>query len=91
QDSYHDQAPILESLYGMIGDVPGGYSFYAGSPLQSNANQNLSPIIDSRISWVLPGVALNLQMVLLAALIATIPLLIVSAIGRRSYGTAKTR
>lgn len=91
QDSYHDQAPVLESPFGMIGDVPGGYSLYAGSPIQSFSDQNLSTMIGPYVSWALPAITLDIEIVLLAALVIIVPLAIVSVIGRRSYGTAKTR
>ena len=91
QDSYHDQAPVLESPFGMIGDIPGGYSLYTGSPLQAYSDQNVSTWIETHMPWAIPAITPNIHVVLFAALFAILPLVIVAAVGRRSYGTAKTR
>ena len=90
QDSYQNRAPSLESPFGMIGDLPGGYSFYVGNPLQTGP-ENLS-------AWILqiePGEiqtpALGFEMMLGALIIALCPLVAVIILGRKSFGVAKTQ
>ncbi|MDF1538281.1 MAG: hypothetical protein P1Q69_05215 [Candidatus Thorarchaeota archaeon] len=78
QDSYYGRAPGLESPIGLIGDIPGLYSMYRGNPLQAGA-------------WNIPGVSPNGEIVAMAIAFALIPIIIVVALGRRSYGSSKTQ
>ncbi len=91
QDSYYSRAPALESLFGAIGDVPGGYSLYAGSPLQGGFNDNLSTWMVGSIPWRLSMPASEGSAIVAAIAVAALPLLIVFIFGRRSYGSTKTR
>lgn len=78
QDSYYGRAPGLESPIGLIGDIPGLYSMYRGNPLQTG-------------DWDIPGVSPSGEIVILAIAFALIPIIIVVALGRRSYGSSKTQ
>ncbi|MCJ7817545.1 MAG: hypothetical protein MUP60_01735, partial [Candidatus Thorarchaeota archaeon] len=85
QDSYYIRAPGLESPYGMIGDIPGGYPLYSGNPLQSDSPENLTDSSDS-IDWQLSAPALDMNAVLLAISFAVVPVALILILGRRSYG-----
>ncbi len=92
QDSYYGRSPALESVYGMIGDVPGGYSIYTGNPF-------VWPRLNASTEWAVgrvdpplrtsPRVDLGLLGAALA--FALIPVTIVLAVGRKSYGSSSTR
>ncbi|TFG97181.1 hypothetical protein E4H12_09305 [Candidatus Thorarchaeota archaeon] len=90
QDSYYIRAPGLESPYGMIGDIPGGYPIYSGNPLQSDSPENLTDSSGS-IDWQLSTPALDLNAVLLAISFAVVPAALILILGRRSYGSTKTQ
>jgi hypothetical protein len=79
QDSFFSRAPGLESVFGLIGDIPGGYSLYSGNPLQTGDWGDLT------------GSTLNPQILIMGILFALIPILIVIILGRRSYGSTKTQ
>ncbi len=90
QDSYFFRAPALESPFGIIGDVPGGYSVYSGSPLVADTPSELA-------DWIYGSETLRLGAYrpdLSAVLFASVPLVILVAVllllGRRSYGASKT-
>ena len=91
QDSYYSRAPALESLFGAIGDTPGGYSLYEGSPLQGGFNDNLSTWMAGSLPWSLPTPNPHASATLAAIAVAVFPLLVVFIVGRRSYGSTKTR
>ena len=90
QDSYYIRAPGLESPYGMIGDIPGGYPLYSGNPLQSGSPENLTDSIDS-VDWQFTAPALDMNTVLLAISFAIVPVALILILGRRSYGSTKTQ
>jgi len=90
QDSYYIRAPGLESPYGIIGDVPGGYPFYSGNPLQPYLSENLTES-SNPVSWNLTTASYNLNEVILAISFAIVPLAIILVLGRRSYGSTKTQ
>jgi hypothetical protein len=91
QDSYNNRAPALESPFGMIGDIPGGYSLYAGCPLQPNPPDTLLPWIPSVDSWALQSPSGDSRMAFVALLVSIIPLGAVLLLGRKSFGSAKTQ
>jgi hypothetical protein len=91
QDSYHDRAPALESPFGMIGDVPGGYSLYSGNPLQNEDSYNLSDWIAGEAPFSLEDSTILFDYFILAALFAFVPLIVIIMAGRRSFGSAKTQ
>lgn len=78
QDSYYGRAPGLESPIGLIGDIPGLYSMYRGNPLQTG-------------DWGIPGVSPSVEILILAIAFALVPIVVVVALGRRSYGSSKTQ
>jgi hypothetical protein len=84
QDSYYIRAPGLESPYGIIGDVPGGYPLYSGNPLQPYSPHN-------KTDWQLRAPAFELDTVILVISFAIVPLGIILILGRRSYGSTKTQ
>ena len=87
QDSYYFRAPGLESPYGIIGDIPGGYPLYYGNPLQSYLPENLT---DSSNPMDLQS-SFDMNAVLLAISFAVIPVALILILGRRSYGSTKTK
>ncbi|NHJ12655.1 MAG: hypothetical protein EAX95_03225 [Candidatus Thorarchaeota archaeon] len=91
QDSYSNRAPSLESPFGMIGDIPGGYSLYAGCPLQPNPPDTLLPWIPSVDSWAFQSPSEDIGMALVAFLVSIVPLGVVLLLGRKSFGSAKTQ
>ncbi len=91
QDSYHDRAPALESPFGMIGDIPGGYSLYSGNPLQNEIPGDLRGWFSGDAPFVIERQDVQLDYLLLAAVISIVPLLIVVIAGRRSFGSAETQ
>ena len=90
QDSYYIRAPGLESPYGIIGDVPGGYPLYSGNPLQPYSLQNLTDA-PNPLDWNLTAPAFDLNTLILAISFAILPLAIILILGRRSYGSTKTQ
>jgi len=90
QDSYYIRAPGVESPFGIIGDIPGGYSLYTGSPLQGGTHDNLT---DSSVpqSWTYGQPRIDSSVILLGILFAAIPLSLMLFLGRRSYGSTKTQ
>lgn len=90
QGSYYIRAPGVESPFGIIGDIPGGYSLYTGSPLQGGTHGNLT---DSSVpqSWTYGLPRINPNIILLGILFAAIPLSLILLLGRRSYGSTKTQ
>ena len=91
QDSYHDRAPALESPFGMIGDIPGGYSLYSGNPLQNAVSYDLSDWIAGEAPFSIEDDAFQFEYLILAALFAFVPLMVIIFVGRRSFGSAKTQ
>ena len=87
QDSYYIRSPGLESPFGMIGDIPGGYPLYSGNPLQSDLPENLTDSAD----WQFSAPALNMNAILLAISFAVVPVALILILGRRSYGSTKTQ
>jgi hypothetical protein len=90
QDSYFYRGPALESPFGIIGDVPGGYSIYSGNPLGADTPSGLT-------DWMYGSDALHLGTYypsLSTALLASVPFVFLVAVllllGRRSYGASKT-
>jgi hypothetical protein len=90
QDSYYIRAPGLESPYGMIGDIPGGYSLYYGNPLHSDLFDNYSIAIGT-LDWHYGVPAPDLSMIFLAIIFAAVPVTLIIILGRRSYGSTKTQ
>jgi hypothetical protein len=90
QDSYYIRSPGLESLYGIIGDVPGGYPLYSGNPLQSGSPANIT-FISNTIEWSFGPPSLDMSSVFLAIICTVIPLGLILILGRRSYGSTKTQ
>ena len=90
QDSYYIRSPGLESPYGMIGDVPGGYPLYSGNPLQSDSPENLTDS-SSTTGWQFSAPTLDMNVVLLAISFAIVPVTLILILGRRSYGSTKTQ
>jgi len=90
QDSYYIRAPGLESPYGMIGDIPGGYPLYSGNPLQADAPENPTNSSDL-IDWQFSTSSFDMNAVLLAISFAMIPVAMILILGRRSYGSTKTK
>ena len=90
QDSYYIRAPGLESPFGIIGDIPGGYSLYTGSPLQTESQDNLT---DSSVpqSWTYGLPRVEWSVILLGVLFAAVPLSLILLLGRKSYGSTKTQ
>ncbi len=91
QDSYLGRAPALESPFGMIGDIPGGYSLYSGSPVQASPLDSLEEWVSSPGPWIMPGPNPSLEFLVIAAAFALVPLCLLAIIGRKSYGSTKTR
>lgn len=90
QDSYYFRSPGLESLYGIIGDIPGGYPLYSGNPLQSDTLGNYTtPSILS--DWHHGAAILDMSAVLLAIVFAVVPVALILILGRKSYGSTKTQ
>ena len=87
QDSYYIRSPGLESPFGMIGDIPGGYPLYSGNPLQSDIPENLTDSAE----WQFSAPALDMNAVLLAISFAVVPIVLILILGRRSYGSTKTQ
>ena len=83
QDSFYMRAPGLESPFGMIGDVPGGYSLYIGNPLQTGPSDNTTMFLEVQ--------TLHTGTIVLALSFAVLPLLVIIVLGRRSYGSTKTQ
>ncbi len=91
QDSFYMRAPGLESPYGMIGDVPGGYSLYTGNPLQTGTSENLTGFLGIQDEWSFNYPNYDVSTIVVALLFAVIPVLIIVILGRRSYGSTKTQ
>jgi len=91
QDSYHERAPALESPFGVIGDVPGGYILYSGNPLQSGTSHDLSDWLAGEAPFSIEGGLIQFDYLILAALFAVVPLMVIIVVGRRSFGSAKTQ
>ncbi|TFH05712.1 MAG: hypothetical protein E4H14_12200 [Candidatus Thorarchaeota archaeon] len=90
QDSFYFRSPGLETPYGIIGDIPGGYPLYSGNPLQSDSAVNLTDSSDL-IDWQLAEPAPDINAVLLAISFALVPVVLILILGRRSYGSTKTQ
>lgn len=90
QDSYFIRAPGLESPYGIIGDVPGGYPIYSGNPLQPYLQVNLTGT-SNPVNWNLATPTFNPIVLILAISFALLPLAVILILGRRSYGSTKTQ
>lgn len=90
QDSYLIRAPGLESPFGMIGDIPGGYPLYLGNPLLSEESMNNSASATSNL-WNYGTPAFDTNILVIILCFAIIPIFIVVVLGRRSYGSSKTQ
>ncbi len=90
QDSYYIRAPGLESPYGMIGDIPGGYPIYSGNPLQSEQPENFTEF-NENLFWNYAPSSQNMSVILLAIVFAVVPVALILILGRRSYGSTKTQ
>jgi len=90
QDSYYIRAPGVESPFGIIGDVPGGYSLYIGNPLQSGTHDSRTDASMTQ-SWTYGHSRIDWSIILLGALFTAVPLSLVLFLGRRSYGSTKTQ
>jgi hypothetical protein len=89
QDSYFARAPGLETHYGMIGDIPGGYSLYHGSPIQIGL-----PIMSNESQTLVISLGqgeVQLHIVLIAISFFLVPVLSIWILGRKSYGSTETR
>jgi hypothetical protein len=91
QDSFYMRAPGLESPFGMIGDVPGGYSLYTGNPLQTGPSDNLTGFLGVQDEWLINHPHSDVSIIVLAILFAVIPFIVIIILGRRSYGSTKTQ
>jgi len=90
QDSYYIRAPGLESPYGIIGDIPGGYTLYLGNPLQSDLYDNYTIPIEPT-DWQYGAPIPNMSTISLAIIFAAVPVALIVILGRRSYGSTKTQ
>ncbi|MFW9844287.1 MAG: hypothetical protein ACFFEV_06915 [Candidatus Thorarchaeota archaeon] len=90
QDSFYIRSPGLESPYGMIGDIPGGYPLYSGNPLQSDIPENITQSFQL-IDWLFSAPVLDTNVVILAIIFAIVPLTLILVLGRKSYGGTKTQ
>jgi hypothetical protein len=90
QDSYYFRAPGLESPYGMIGDIPGGYPLYSGSPLQETSPENITDS-SGLTNWQFAPPVPSTNTVFLAICFAVVPVALILIIGRKSYGSTKTQ
>ena len=90
QDSFYMRAPGLESPFGMIGDVPGGYSLYTGNPLQTGTSENITGILGIQDDWIINYPNYDVNTIIVALLFAVVPLFVIIILGRRSYGSTKT-
>ena len=91
QDSFYIRAPGLESPYGIIGDIPGGYSLYTGNPLQTGTSDNITGILGIQDDWMINYPNYGVSTIVLAILFAVVPFLVIIILGRRSYGSTKTQ
>ncbi len=90
QDAYHNRAPALESPFGQIGDIPGGYSLYRGSPLQRGVYDDLADWFESPGFSIRVSPPIDITAFVLAVSLLVIPSMILIVVGRRSYGSSKT-
>ena len=91
QDSFYIRVPGLESPYGMIGDVPGGYSLYSGNPLQTGQSENVTGFLGIQDDWTFNYPNYDVSSLAAALLFAVVPLVVIIILGRRSYGSTKTQ
>jgi hypothetical protein len=91
QDSFYMRAPGLESPFGIIGDIPGGYSLYTGNPLQTSSQETLTGILGVQEDWMVTHPIYDVITVVVALLFAVVPFFAIIIIGRRSYGSSKTQ
>ena len=89
QDSYYVRAPGVESPFGIIGDVPGGYSIYSGSPLQSGPVDRYNDSL-SVFNPTYRLASMDLGVIILGVLFAVVPVTLILILGRKSYGSTKT-
>ncbi len=86
QDSYLGRAPALETLFGAIGDVPGGYPMYTGNPLQMDDLDRVGSWMGTPLRPLPPQSQIDIPTMLLALCMLAIPVLTIIFLGRRSYG-----
>jgi len=91
QDSFYMRAPGLETPFGIIGDVPGGYSLYTGSPLQTGTSENITGLLGIQGDLMFGFQNYKMDVLVLALLFAIVPLFVILILGRRSYGSTKTQ
>ena len=90
QDSYHNRAPGLESPFGMIGDIPGGYSLYSGNPLQTGVYENLTNWVNGPNQIMIQAPQPELAPLFFSIALTIIPIFLIIVLGRKSYGASKT-
>jgi hypothetical protein len=91
QDSYFGRSPGLESPFGIIGDLPGGYSLYSGNPLQTIPDWDFSEWFVGQVGFALGASGVDLEPIIMAVLFGLVPLALVLLLGRKSYGSTKTQ
>lgn len=92
QDSYSFRSPILETVHGVLGDIPGGYSLYRGNPIVSPIMHENPISVDIPFQTYPVGPQLsNLEVITLLIVSSLIPPAIIILIGRSSYGRKKAR
>jgi hypothetical protein len=91
QDSFYMRAPGLESPFGMIGDIPGGYSLYSGNPLQTGSLENWTGFLGSPEDWSVNIPNYDASTIVVALLFTVVPIFVIIILGRRSYGSTKTQ
>jgi len=91
QDSFYMRAPGLESPFGIIGDIPGGYSLYSGNPLQTGSADNWTEFLGTLEDWGVSIPNYDTSTIVVALLFAIVPILVIIILGRRSYGSTKTQ
>ncbi|MHA2353427.1 MAG: hypothetical protein ACXABX_09940 [Candidatus Thorarchaeota archaeon] len=91
QDSFYMRAPGLESPFGIIGDIPGGYSLYTGNPLETGTSENITGIPGILDNWMVNYPNYDVNTIIVALLFAVVPLFVIIILGRKSYGSTKTQ
>lgn len=89
QDSYFDRSPGIGTPFGVIGDVPGGYSMYHGNPYNSYFevhDEEFAISMSVNFGNIQAGIS---AFVLIALLFVAIPWLLFWILGGRSYGASK--
>ncbi|MBD3406042.1 MAG: hypothetical protein GF411_07960 [Candidatus Lokiarchaeota archaeon] len=90
QDSYHNRAPAIESPFGIIGDIPGGYSIYSGGAMVGYIDYTFNIPVQLVRPTVFSMQQTDAIVIITAILFAIVPILIIIILGRKSYGLSKT-